>query len=286
MAGVNSFLNQNVVHLHPDHAFCPVDTDPQRSLRSKRERELENKLKALRSRPRGLGEDEMSHEERRTILAARREAEELYQSQLGTSQKATAAIFERDFTAFDEQRTRLFRYLPEDGSAPVMGWLDQIDFRLRPSADMARRAEFVQRFVKAARTVCARIRAEKMIRYWRERGQFFAKENAASPRAKAAAQDAGEAKGKTPPQAALHQLKLASPRQHLPAPFFVEPIALSHVPKPFAVSTIRIPPPSLDVLELERPPQHEILGYFAVEPVEAMFHLPLEAPPMQPIEED
>ena len=77
MAGGNSFLNQNVVHLHPDHAFCPVDTDPQRSLRSKRERELENKLKALRSRPRGLGEDEMSHEERRTILAARREAEEV-----------------------------------------------------------------------------------------------------------------------------------------------------------------------------------------------------------------
>lgn len=77
MAGVNSFLNQNVIHFHPEHCFCPVDNDPQRLTRGKLERAFLNTLRTQRSRPRGLGEEEMSHDERRDILAARREAEEV-----------------------------------------------------------------------------------------------------------------------------------------------------------------------------------------------------------------
>lgn len=109
----------------------------------------------------------------------------------------------------------------------------------------------VPAFFRVCSKVCIRIRAENRLRYWREHGLRFVEARSSSP--SLCAEEAGEEGHGAGRRSALqpHQLRLASAREHFPAPHFVEPIAPSHIPAPFPSQAIDIPPPPLDLLELE-----------------------------------
>lgn len=81
LAGVNNFLNQNMIHFHVDHAICPLDPDPGHVARAEKEKQFLKEIRAMRARSKGLGEPEISPEQRREILAARRQVLEVCQAQ-------------------------------------------------------------------------------------------------------------------------------------------------------------------------------------------------------------
>eukprot|EP00043_Microstomoeca_roanoka_P011388 m.107307 g.107307 ORF g.107307 m.107307 type:complete len:591 (-) comp15180_c1_seq1:51-1823(-) len=166
-AGINAVLNQHMTHLHTDHATCLL-SDPFKAERKQRELEFVQQLKQMRAKGPGIGSDHMTHDERRNILALRREQEQLYQTLLETSEEATTASMQRTTTILDDRPIRVVRHLAENVHD---GLLQTLTFIPQPAEDLLRRAQAHARFLQAARTVLVRNRANRRLSFFRQFGR-------------------------------------------------------------------------------------------------------------------
>jgi hypothetical protein len=95
------------------------------------------------------GDPELSHDERRSILSLRREAEVEYLAAQGSGQSVEAVAFSRRVAVTDALPTRTARSIDQTRAPPA-----SLTFIPNAAAEWSRRGYLLSKFIAAARLVC------------------------------------------------------------------------------------------------------------------------------------
>eukprot|EP00047_Mylnosiga_fluctuans_P006156 m.245203 g.245203 ORF g.245203 m.245203 type:complete len:884 (+) comp14627_c0_seq1:44-2695(+) len=252
MAAVNAILNQTSTKA----PSAPLAGAAYRRTHHALQLQFQREIKQYSAKSAGLGEDELSHEARREILAARRIMEEQYQATKGEGATAAAAALARAET-INEAIPRGYRYVTADPPAitPV--------FSTQPPRTLAQRMASLARFVQAARRVILQARLAHRLRILTRVKQTAKLEGA---RVSSIDDD-------------VHALTIVPPkllaRPVLPVlDTSTMPITYPRVTLPSVKPAVPSPPSGF--LELQLPQQYILLGYPQCQPYDTLY-LPTEA---------